>query len=106
MSISEKLNVMIIGMGIIFLALIVLCIIIWNTGRLFKTKFVSKPAVVRPDSPVPAGGRLQVDKSGVTTGETVVTGVDEVTAAVIMATISYHLNTPLGKLRIRSIKAL
>lgn len=100
------INVTLVG---IFLVLIALCIVIWRTGKQFKTESVaraSEPATVKPDPAVPVGGRLQVDKSGMVTGETVVSGADEETVAAIMAALSYHLNTPLGNLRIRSIKAV
>lgn len=93
----------------IFLALIALCIVIWRTGTHFKTESaarVSEAARVKPDPAVLVDGGLQVDKSGMVSGEAVVSGADEETVAAIIAAISYHLDTPLGNLRIRSIKAV
>lgn len=109
MSIAEKLllglNTTVIGMGIVFLVLIVLSIIIGIIGKLFRAKPLGSP-VAGPDLTPAAGVNHPGDKSGVTGGELVVVGADEETAAVIMATVSYHLDIPLGKLRFRSIKAL
>ena len=109
MSIAEKLllglNTTVIGMGIVFLVLIVLSVIVGIIGNLFMAKSKGTP-VAGPDLPPTAGIRSQADKSGVTAGEVTAVGADEETAAMIMAALSCHLDIPLGKLKIRSIKAL
>ena len=110
MSIFEKLllgvNTTVIGMGIVFLVLIILSIIVAIQSKLVAVFFkgLSSGKEQAEIAPVQA---VSIPKSGTTNGETELNGIDdEETVAVIMATVSRDANIPLHELKIKSIKAV
>lgn len=55
---------------------------------------------------VTEGNNIEQENLEISSGELRLIGVDERTAAIIMATVCDHLNTPLNELQFKSIKAL
>jgi len=98
-------NTTVIGMGIVFIVLIILSIIITIQSKLVKAFFKGSFAKEQPDES--SGEEFQaVDKIGSSTsGKTLLTGVDDETAALIMMIVSHHVNIPLSELKFKSIKA-
>lgn len=110
MSLTEELllgcNTAVIGMGIVFIVLISLSIIIAIQSKLVKAFFKGSFTKEQPDEP--SGEEFQVlDNIGSSTsGKTLLTGVDDETAAAIMILVSHHVNIPLSELKFKSIKAI
>ncbi len=108
MTLSEQLllgtNTAIIGMGIVFLVLIILSIIITIQSKLVAAFF---PGIAETNQSNEVVCLTETAKTGVTSGETVISGVeDDETVALIMAIVSNHANIPLNDLKIKSIKAV
>ena len=110
-------NTTVIGMGIVFLVLIFLSLIVWIQSKLVAAfskgmaaaNGAAEPEKARASVVAGPGGEPEqvIEKTGIVSGETVLTGIDdEETAALIMAVVSYHANIPLSKLRFKSIKAI
>lgn len=103
MSKGETLQAAAIGMGIVFLALACLILVMWLLARV--TKLLDKRTAKAIDAPpanvpvtatmVPAPGSL---------GDVDLHGVDDKTAAMIMAIVADELKTPLNELRFHSIR--
>lgn len=109
MSIVEKLylglNTTVIGMGIVFLVLIALSIIITIQSKIMSA--FSKMSFAKPEPEISTAQNSSFKKSGITSGETILIGIDdEETVALIMAIVSHHVNIPLNELKFKSIKAL
>jgi Na+-transporting methylmalonyl-CoA/oxaloacetate decarboxylase gamma subunit len=110
MSIVEKLilglNTTVIGMGIVFLVLIVLSIIVAVQSKLVMAFFKGSSAG-KPEEEISAAPTGSINKTGIISGETVLVGVDdEETVALIMAIVSQHVNIPLNEIKFKSIKAV
>lgn len=114
MSFADKLslglNTAVIGMGIVFLVLILLCFVIMIQSKLvsilFKKTDLGKNI---PDhrQDIIVQDNIVVNKKGVTSGETLLIGVEnEETVAVIMACVSLEANIALDQLKFNSIKAV
>lgn len=100
------LNTTIIGMGIVFLVLIALSIIVMIQSKVVAAFFKGSSAEGPAEEilAVPTGS---IDKTGTTSGETLVTGIDdEETVALIMTIVSHHVNIPLNEIKFKSIKAI
>lgn len=109
MSIVEKLylglNTTVIGMGIVFLVLIALSIIITIQSKIMSV--FSKRSFAKTEPEISTAQNSPFKKSGITSGETILIGIDdEETVALIMAIVSHHVNIPLNELKFKSIKAL
>lgn len=110
MTVADKLllgvNTAMIGMGIVFLVLIVLWGIIVAQSKLigyFSERF-RKPEMTNL---VHNQDQANLDRNGITSGETVDLGiVDDEIRAIIMAVVSNYADIPLSRLHIKSIKAL
>lgn len=84
------------------LALIAVCILlISKVIRIVESKFTKKAAPDAPEAPAPVPA-----PEGVNNGEVDLVGVDEKTAAVIMAIVSQQSNIPLNRLSFKSIRLI
>jgi Na+-transporting methylmalonyl-CoA/oxaloacetate decarboxylase gamma subunit len=109
-SLTEKLllggNTAVIGMGIVFLVLVILSVIIAIQSKFVAAFFKGSFAKQLPDESSGEEFRV-VDKIGSSTsGKTLLTGVDDESAALIMMIVSHHVNIPLNELKFKSIKAI
>lgn len=110
MTIADKLvlgaNTAMIGMGIVFIVLIVLWAIIAVESKLISSfsERLNKPEIADlPANPEKA----DIERKGITSGECVVSsGVDDETLALIMTVVSNYADIPLSRLQLKSIKAL
>lgn len=110
MTMADKLllgvNTAVIGMGIVFLVLIVLWVAIAAQSKLISycTGRFKKPEIEDSPGKEKEGG---LAGQGVTSGECLVAGsIDDEILAVIMAVSSNYADTPLSELQFKSIKAL
>lgn len=109
MSVADKLllgaNTAMIGMGIVFIVLVVLWAIIAAESKLisFFSERLKKPDIA--DKPVNLK-LVDIDRKGITSGECVVSGgVDDETMALIMTVVCNSADISLSRLQLRSIKA-
>lgn len=110
MSLVEKLilgcNTTVIGMGIVFLVLIILSIIISVQSKLIMSFFNRSASKEQPVEPL-ADEVQVINKAGSSvSGKTLLSEVDDETAALIMIIVSHHVNIPLDELKFKSIKAI
>ena len=98
---GESFLIALSGMVIVFLMLAILCLfipVISKCVRFFE-KRRQKPEPVRP---APAAAQ----QAGVWGGEVALIGVDEKTAACVMAIVSHETGIPLSELNFKQIKVL
>ena len=108
---GESFLIALSGMVIVFLMLAILCLfipVISKCVRFFE-KRRQKPEPVRPApaavpqaDPAPAAAQ----QAGVGGGEVALIGVDEKTAACVMAIVSHETGIPLSELNFKQIKVL
>lgn len=104
-SLMLGINTTVICMSIVFIVLIVLSLVIAAQTKLLgllsgKEEKPEKDDALQTEEAV-------VDRKGMTSGETVVVGVeDKETLAIIMAVVSREVDIPLSELRFKAIKAL
>jgi oxaloacetate decarboxylase gamma subunit len=110
MTILDKLllgaNTAVIGMGIVFIVLIVLWAVIVVQSKLisFFTERFKKPEIADLPFNIDQG---DLEGKGITDGEAVISGeVDDEIRAIIMAVVSNYADIPLSRLRFKSTKAL
>jgi hypothetical protein len=106
MTLINSLSVAFIMMTIVFIVLGVLFALLrLQTSILgsFKGSNGSKPANTTQVSEKVVAAPKQME---ISTGELELIGVNEETAAMVMAMASYDLNIPLNELQFKSIKAL
>lgn len=107
MSFLNSLSVSLFGMSVVFVVLIVLSAVVAIQSKLVKTfgkranVSGSVESAVNTDENVAT--TVETDTS---TGEFKLTGVDERTAAMIMAIVSHESQIPLSELQFKSIKAV
>jgi oxaloacetate decarboxylase gamma subunit len=110
-SLTEKLllgcNTAVIGVGIVFLVLAILSVIIAIQSKFVAAFFKGSFAKQLPDESSGKEEFRVIDKIGSSTsGKTLLTGVDDESAALIMMIVSHHVNIPLSELKFKSIKAI
>lgn len=107
MTLMEGLWVSIFGMGVVFIVLIILSFLVQLQSRLLSA-FVTKSETPRAETENPPLYSISQEKedAGFTAGEVKLFGVDEKTAAMIMAIVSDESGIPLSELQFKSIKAL
>lgn len=105
MTLINSLSVALILMTIVFIVLAVLFLLLkLQTSVLGNFKInESKPASSIQENEKAASAPKPVE---VSTGELELIGVDEETAAMVMAMASHELNIPLDEIQFKSIKAL
>lgn len=105
MSISDSLLVALILMSIVFLVLVALCLLVK-----FETAIISsigkKNNINREQNKVAEKSFSNSITEEISQGELTLIGVDEETAAMVMAITSDELKIPLNELQFKSIKAL
>lgn len=103
------LNTGVVAMIVVFGVLITLIIILSGTSKLVGNRENINDAEDSTEISPAEGNytRPIVDKKGKTSGEALLTGIeDEETAAVIMSVISSETDIPISSLKIKSIKRL
>lgn len=113
MTIAEKLllgaNTAMIGMGIVFIVLITLWVVIVAQSKLisFFSERFKKSEIDLPVSMDKVETVKKVEKIGITSGESIVSGIVEgETLALIMTVVSNNADIPLSMIKFKSIKAL
>lgn len=104
----DGLNTAAIGMGIVFMVLILLCLLIMLESKVFKI-FAKKPGSGENigKSVESVAVSEQVERHGIISGGTIIEGIDdEETLAIIYSVVSNEVEIPLTKLKFKSIKAL
>lgn len=103
MTLSEALLYSLLGVSVVFLALLMLIVIIWVMTRFTYREKKAAPAVAEaaPVAAVPAAEPVYAPG---TAGELKLYDTDERDAAMIMAIVADELGVPLNELRFRSIK--
>lgn len=95
MTFLESLGVDVFGLSIVFAVLISLSVIIKLISLVFRPR-AKAAAVAAPEAALPAQQYGE--------GELKLTGVDEKTAAAIMAIVSKEMGIPLSRLKFNSVK--
>ncbi len=108
-TIPTALGISLLGIAIVFFMLILIMCMIIIMGAVMKTKAVPAPAVAAPaptntDAPpaIPAGKTLAKGSLG----SLDLHGVDERTAAMLMAVVADKMQAPLNELYFKSIKEI
>ena len=105
----DALILSLLGMGIVFVVLVLLMGIIWSTGKLapklpaMSEKMSKVFKKKKKDEEVPA---KEAPKAKGTCGELVLINTDERDAAMIMAIVADTTGIPLNELRFKSIKRI
>ncbi|NLO22293.1 MAG: OadG family protein [Syntrophomonadaceae bacterium] len=115
MTLGDSLVVSLIGFAVVFIVLILLSVLIQFQSLVlgYVTRPKSKASgqgTVLPQVPVPADkgvtARADALDAGWSAGELKLIGVDEKTAAMIMAIVSHESQIPLSELEFKMIKAM
>ncbi|HIY21221.1 MAG TPA: OadG family protein [Candidatus Flavonifractor merdigallinarum] len=107
-SVTSALLVALSGMVIVFLMLAILCAMIVIISKVVSalTKSAAPAAPAAPAPAVPSAAPAPAAAPGPYGGEVALLGVDEKTAACVMAIVSHETGIPLSELVFKSIKAL
>ena len=109
MSVSNSLLVALLVMGIVFVVLIVLSLLLKAQSKIFSfiDKNNNKPsATVEIENKSDCNSSYIQNSPEVSKGQLSLIGVDEKTAAIIMAIVSDELKISLNELQFQSIKSL
>jgi Na+-transporting methylmalonyl-CoA/oxaloacetate decarboxylase gamma subunit len=109
MSVLDSLFVALLVMVIVFIVLIVLCFLVKIQSVIFNLvdKKKAKPSSKGSNqSSVDCNSTYVQNGSEVSSGQLDLIGVDEKTAAMIMAIVSDELKVSLSELQFKSIKAI
>lgn len=95
----------VLGVSVVMLMLALIAVFILLISKIIRTleSKAKKAAPEAPAAPAPAGIPMP---DGMNNGEVDLIGVDEKTAAVIMAIVSQQSNIPLNRLSFKSIKLI
>lgn len=106
MSFADALLYSLLGISVVFFALVLLILIIcvMNIFRKGETKAV--PAAAAPMAAAPAAPAAEPVYAPGTAGELKLYDTDERDAAMLMAIIADELGAPLNELRFKSIREL
>ena len=106
MTISEALLYSLLGISVVFFALLMLIVLIWVMTRFTYREKKAAPAVAEaaPVAAAPAAPAAEPVYAPGTAGELKLYDTDERDAAMIMAIVADELGVPLNELRFRSIK--
>ena len=105
MNLPESLLLSVLGMSIVFAALVLLMLAI-KAISLFGGKEKPQPAIAPSVSTVPTVPMTIRDKASGSYGDIALNGVDEKSAAMIMAITADEIGAPLNELRFKSIKEI
>jgi hypothetical protein len=95
-------------LGIVFVAAVVVIILVFQAmvKSIFSSYFERLKNISSNKTKFTHIDDLSSEITEISTGELRLIGVDERTAAIIIATVSDHLKTPLDELMFKSIKLL
>ncbi|RCX08899.1 oxaloacetate decarboxylase gamma subunit [Anaerobacterium chartisolvens] len=107
MSIADSLSISVFGLGTVFVVLIALSCLVMAQSAIFRNISGAKetkaaPGRQEPEKPV----NTVCQDMGPSSGELKLFGVDEKTAAMIMAIVSDQSEIPLSELQFKTISAL
>ena len=105
MTIADALLYSLLGMAVVFFALVLLILIICVMNLFNKKKAAPAPAAAAPVAAAPAPVAEPVYAPG-TAGELKLYDTDVRDAAMIMAIVADELGAPLNELRFKSIREL
>lgn len=108
MEIGDAALVALVGYGVVFLGIVMLMVILYITGSIFKKRDAKAAAAKVADAKTEAKAAPVAEKSAPvapgSAGHVKLNGVPEKDAAMIMAIVADKLQTPLNELRFISIK--
>lgn len=105
MSAFDSIKVSLFGLSIVFIVLILLSLFVKFQSFILGAIASNKKTVTDRDEENYREAAEQ-EEPGLSSGELKLVGVDEKTAAMIMAIVSDESNIPISSLRFKSIKAL
>ena len=105
MTIADALLYSLLGIAVVFFALVLLILIIC-VMNLFTNKKKAAPAAAAPAAPVAAAAAVEPEYAPGTAGELKLYDTDERVAAMLMAIVADELGAPLNELRFKSIREL
>ena len=105
MNIADALLYSLLGITVVFFALVLLILIIC-VMNLFTNKKKAAPAAAAPAAPVAAAPAAEPEYAPGTAGELKLYDTDERVAAMLMAIVADELGAPLNELRFKSIREL
>ncbi|MBO5344111.1 MAG: OadG family protein [Ruminococcus sp.] len=108
MEIGDAALVAIVGYGVVFLGIVLLMVILYITGSIFKKRDAKAAAAKAAEAknevkPAPASV-MDAPAAPGSAGHVKLNGVPEKDAAMIMAIVADKMQTPLNELRFISIK--
>lgn len=92
-----------IGMGIVFIVLIVLWGIIVLEHKFFEFSAIGAKQPASEEAAPPAAESGRAEKSGRSQGEVKIAGISDEDAVIILAAISEDSDIPMEEMRIKSI---
>ncbi|MBR2315197.1 MAG: OadG family protein [Clostridia bacterium] len=108
MEIGDAALVALVGYGVVFLGIVMLMVILYITGSIFKKRDAKAAAAKAADAKTEAKAAPVAEKSAPvapgSAGHVKLNGVPDKDAAMIMAIVADKLQTPLNELRFISIK--
>ena len=105
MTIADALLYSLLGISVVFFALVLLILII-GIMNIFNKKATPAPAAAAPAAPVAASPSVEPEYAPGTAGELKLYDTDERVAAMLMAIVADELGAPLNELRFKSIREL
>jgi Na+-transporting methylmalonyl-CoA/oxaloacetate decarboxylase gamma subunit len=105
MSVFDSLKVSLFGLSLVFIVLILLSFFVKFQSFILGAVAPGKKTVSGKDEAAFSQASEQED-IGLSSGELKLVGVDEKTAAMIMAIVSHESNIPLSGLQFKSIRVL
>ena len=106
-SIGNAAVVVVLGMGVVFLGLILLMFVVQLMSKIFIARQKKENASVTSETEVPAEAAMkQPEPAPGTAGELKLYDTDPRDAAMIMAIVADELQVPLNQLRFLSIRQI
>lgn len=108
MEIGDAALVAVVGYGVVFLGIVMLMVILYITGSIFKKRdakaAAAKAAEAKTETKAAPAPVKDVPAAPGSAGHVKLNGIDEKDAAMIMAIVADKMQTPLNELRFISIK--
>ena len=107
-TIGEALTTSVIGICVVMLILAIIAVLIILVSKVIRTVEAKASKVKKSDTAItPVAAPVSAPAvSGAGAGEVDLVGVDEKTAAVVMAIVSNQSNIPLNRLSFKSIRLM
>lgn len=103
MEIGDAALVAVVGYGVVFLGIVMLMVILYITGSIFKKRDAKAAEAKTETKAAPAPDKDAPAAPG-SAGHVKLNGIDEKDAAMIIAIVADKMQTPLNELRFISIK--